>query len=225
MSLERERLAGLYYRSGTLKVDLVNGFKMSIHRDNPDLPLSPWYMHYPSESETGYEYMAEIEQLAAAEWALLAASRPPRERTLRITGVPKGADGLGRAYAKTQPGYPYNYVTFEKVESADKRCIEFPFVDGQFTPGYELESCEDHITAARNNLRFIENARSIGFHVAHLNVVVDRQQGAHEKLQAEGVELHSIFTADEILSIGLSEGELTQGEYDAVQDYRHGNQY
>lgn len=225
MSVDRERLAGLYYRSGTLKVDLVDGFEVSAHRDNPELPRSPWYMHFPKPDEAGYRYVPEMCRLAAAEWARMAEEREPTERTLKVTGVPEGAVELGRAYAKTKPDYPDNFVEFSKVESSTGRYLAFPFLRGRFVSGDEIEPCEDHITAARNNVRFIRSVRLLGFHVAHLNVIVDRQQGARENLKLIGVALHSIFTADEILAIGLASGDLKQDAFDVIQTYRARNQY
>jgi hypothetical protein len=54
MSELREQIAGLYYRSNSVQ---FGEFRLFVHVDNPELPLSPYYLHYPKPEEQGSELL------------------------------------------------------------------------------------------------------------------------------------------------------------------------
>lgn len=221
--IRREQIAELYYRSQSIK---FGKFFLSIHRDHPELPPSPWYMHYPKTGEEpGFELMPRLFDLIGAEFHEMANDHNPPIRPKRIAGLPTGAWGIADRFASHyRDEHPDNLLGFDKIQHADGR-LEFTGPDKPFEQGTELDPCEDHISAARNNRLFVAHARSIGLVVNRLFVVVDRQQGGTENLAAEGVELIPMFTADYMLGYGLGEGHITQGTYDEVQAYREDNRY
>ena len=142
----------------------------------------------------------------------------------RIAGHPTGAWGLGDAWARHYSGYPANLIMFDKIQHPDGRTT-YDLLGGAYEKGALLEPCEDHISSARNNRLYVAHARSIGFVVTRIFAVVDRQQGGRENLAAEGVTMHSIFTADELLDHGLAQGHIRQGKFDEIQEYRVANQF
>ena len=220
MTNRKEKIAELYYRSESIK---FGRFRLSVHRDHPELPLSPWYMHFPPEKEPGYALLPGLFSLIGQEFHDMAKSH--KLRPTRIAGLPNGATGLGEAFARQYPKeFPDNWLRFSKAQLADDT-TEFSAPEGLYLPGDDLLPCEDHVSAARNNLLFLKHVRGLGFVVTNLFVVVDRQQGAETNLAANGVVLHRIFTGDDMLDYGLGENHITQTVYDTVQEYRAANEY
>jgi orotate phosphoribosyltransferase len=216
----REKIAELYYRSGSIK---FGNFKLSVHRDNPELPDSPWYLHYPPAEEPGAELLLGLFSVIGQEFHAMATSL--KVHPTRIAGLPNGATGLGEAFAgQYEDDFPDNWLCFSKKQLADGT-TEFSQPRGLYLPGDNLLPCEDHVSAARNNLLFLKHVRALGFIVTNLFVVVDRQQGAEGNLAANGVVLSRIMTGDYLLDYGLGENKITQTIYDTVQGYRAENEY
>lgn len=221
MSEQRERIAELYYVSGSVQ---FGEFELSAHKDNPDLPLSPWYLHYPKQNEPGTEYLPELFELVGAEFYEMSQALHKTALPKRVAGLPKGALGLGNALAKHYPTYPKNLLVFDKTQHRDGR-TEFTDPEGEYETGDSLQPCEDHVSGARNNLLFLANARKLGLEVTSLLVVVDRQQGGVENLAKQGVTMRAVFTADELLEYGIAGGHITPATFEEVQTYRAENQF
>lgn len=220
MTDRREKIAELYYRSESIK---FGKFKISVHRDNPELPDSPWYLHYPPEEEPGAELLPSLFALIGQEFHAMATNL--KLQPTRIGGLPNGATGLGEAFAgQYKDEFPDNWVRFSKEQLADGT-TEFSRPEGLYLPGDDLLPCEDHVSAARNNLLFLKYVRGLGFVVTKLFVVVDRQQGAEGNLASNGVILHRIMTGDYLLDYGVGENKITQTTYNTVQEYRAENEY
>lgn len=220
MTDRTEKIAELYYRSESIQ---FGKFKLSVHRDNPELPDSPWYLHYPSADKPGAKLLPGLFSLIGQEFHAMAIAL--ELHPTRITGLPNGATGLGEALAgHYKDEFPDNWVRFGKEQLADGSTL-FSHPDGLYFPGDDLLPCEDHVSAARNNLLFARHARSLGFVVTNLFVVVDRQQGAEANLLKNGIVLSRIMTGDYLLDYGLGENKITQTTYDTVQGYRAENEY
>jgi len=61
---------------------------------------------------------------------------------------------------------------------------------------------DDVAATGASGLRCIEALRSLGHNVVAMMVLVDRDQGAAERLKRLGVELSALFTLDEVKSVG-----------------------
>jgi orotate phosphoribosyltransferase len=216
----REKIAELYYRSGSVQ---FGAFRLSAHLDNPDLPLSPYYLHYPKQGEAGSELLPELYSLVGQEFYDICKSQNPPIQPKRIAGVPKGAMPLADAHARLYENYPHNLLTFTKEQSADKTVFLGPY--GEFADGEELVIDEDHTSGGRNKLLIRAAAVSGGLVVLNMLTVVDRQQGGVENMAQEGVRLLSIFTMDELLRIGAEAGFATQQQVNEALEYRTSNQF
>lgn len=215
----REKIAELYYRSNSIK---FGSFDLSAHLDNPDLPKSPWYLHYPKPGERGAELLPVLFGLIGVEFKNINDQHHPRISPKKIAAVPKGANPLGDSLARQYPAqYPNNLIIFKK-ETNPK--TQFDLSDGSFSEGDELEVVEDHISGARNNRLFKTAAEALGLSVKWVLCVVDREQGGVANLATEGAEMLSIFTATELLEYGVAERHITQTRADEVNDYRASNQ-
>ncbi len=218
MSKMRAEIADIYYRSNSVQ---FGAFKLSVHVDNPDLPLSPYYLHYPKPGEQGSELLPELYRLVGKEFFTICESHAIQPK--RIAGVPKGAMPLADAHARHYEEYPNNLITFTKIQEPDKTIFLGP--DGEFADGDELIIDEDHTSGGRNKKLIRAAAISGGLVVSNMLTVVDRQQGGVENMAREGVRLLSIFTIDELLQFGADAGYATQGQVDAATEYRALNQY
>jgi len=218
MSDGRTEIADLYYRSNSVQ---FGAFRLSIHLDNPDLPLSPYYLHYPEPGESGSELLPELYDLIGQEFFTICESQGIRPT--RVAGVPKGALPISDAHARHYEDYPHNLLTFTKAEEPGKTTFIGP--DGEFSEGEELIIDEDHTSGGRNKKLILAAAVSGGLVVPNMLTVVDRLQGGVENMAREGVRLLAIFTVDELLQFGADSGYATQLQVDEAMEYRKLNQY
>jgi orotate phosphoribosyltransferase len=220
MGETREKIAELYYRSGSVQ---FGAFRLSAHLDNPGLPLSPYYLHYPEQREDGSELLPELYSLVGQVFYDICESQSTPIRPVRIAGVPKGAVPLADAHAKLYESYPRNLLVFTKEQEENKTVFFGPY--GEFAVGEELVIDEDHTSGGRNKKLIRAAAMSGGLLVFNMLTVVDRQQGAVENMAQEGVRLLSIFTMDELLRIGGDTGFATQHQVDEALEYLALNQF
>jgi orotate phosphoribosyltransferase len=134
MSQRRERIAELYFRSNSAR---FGKFLLSVHIDNPELPLSPYYLHYPKPGEPGAEHLPELFRLIGAEFHDIAESQDPPVRPRRLAGVPSGALPIADAYARKYSDYPSNLIAFRKIALHGQTIIEGP-IAGTYEQGDEL---------------------------------------------------------------------------------------
>ncbi len=72
-------------------------------------------------------------------------------------------------------------------------------IEGQFEAGQEVVVLEDIATTGTSALEAAEALRDAGATVDRVLVVVDRQEGATERLAAADLELEALVTADALL--------------------------
>jgi orotate phosphoribosyltransferase len=219
MSENREKIAELYFRSNTF---LFGEFRLSAHLDNPELPLSPYYLHYPKPGEPGNELLPEMFELIGEEFYSICEAKLP-DKPRRIAGVPKGALPLAEAHAKHYSGYPSNLVTFTKINQDGKTSFVGPNV--KFAKGDELIIDDDHTSGGRNKRLMRAAALSGGLIVNTMLTVVDRQQGGVENMAKDGVALLSIFTIDKLLEFALQTSFASKSDSERVKEYMAQNQY
>jgi orotate phosphoribosyltransferase len=84
------------------------------------------------------------------------------------------------------------YVRKEPKERGTNKMIE-----GPLAPGSACVMVEDVTTQGSSVMKAVAEARALGCTVATVLTCVDRQQGARERLAAEGIALKPLFTMDE----------------------------
>lgn len=219
MTERQAEIADLYYRSNTIQFG--EGFALSIHKDNPGLPLSPWYMHYPAANEPGSELLPELYDHIGDEFYEMCERA--NVQPVRIAGLPRGAQSLGETFAKRYDTYPDNLLQFDKIDDPEHGTT-FVGPQGEYVKGDELVPVDDHTSGARNKFRFLRASQAAGLVVSTILIVVDRQQGGVERLRDFGVSLYSIHTGDSLLQFGLKSGYIDEQTVKEVQDYRRRNQ-
>ncbi|HEY7610788.1 MAG TPA: orotate phosphoribosyltransferase, partial [Alphaproteobacteria bacterium] len=99
--------------------------------------------------------------------------------------------------AITLKAYPARRISGFYVRKEPKERGTNKMIEGPLAPGAVCVMVEDVTTEGRSVMKAIAEARAIGCKVSTVVTCVDRQQGARERLKAEGIVLRPLFTMDE----------------------------
>lgn len=116
-----------------------------------------------------------------------------------VGGLTLGADPVVTAIccAAAQAGDDWGGVLVRKKAKSHgtQGWLEFA---GNLSETDELLVVDDVITTAGSTIKAIERLRDFGFVIRHALCVVDRLAGGREALSGVNVELHSLFTIEEL---------------------------
>ncbi len=90
-------------------------------------------------------------------------------------------------------------LPFLQVRKERKRHGTMKAVEGEFTPGKHVVVVDDVATTGGSLAEAVKRVREEGLTVDYCFVVVDREEGAQEKLSELGVELYSLCKASDIV--------------------------
>jgi orotate phosphoribosyltransferase len=80
-------------------------------------------------------------------------------------------------------------------------------IEGEVRPGWDFLLVDDLVTSGQTMLAAAEAVRDEGAEVKHAVVLLDRLEGAREKLKKQGISLHQVTDvlelADTLLSMEL----------------------
>jgi orotate phosphoribosyltransferase len=99
--------------------------------------------------------------------------------------------------AVTLKAYPARRISGFYVRKEPKERGTNKMIEGPLAPGSVCVMVEDVTTQGSSVMKAVVEARAIGCTVATVATCVDRQQGARERLKAEGIVLRPLFTMDE----------------------------
>ncbi len=111
----------------------------------------------------------------------------------RLGALPYAALPIGTAVA-LQTGRPMIYPRREVKEYGTWAAIE-----GAFREGETVVLLDDLATTGDSKFEAIERLQAAGLVTRDVVVLIDRQSGARQGLQARGVRLHSVFSLTELL--------------------------
>jgi len=119
-----------------------------------------------------------------------------------VGGLTLGADPIAYAisYASAHTASPIRAFTVRKEAKAHGtgKLVEGPFQDGD-----RVAIVEDVITTGASALRAVDAVRAAGGEVVGVLALVDREEGGREALEAKGLEVTSLVTAADILSVAV----------------------
>lgn len=99
--------------------------------------------------------------------------------------------------AITLKAFPARRISGFYVRKEPKARGTNKMIEGPLAAGASCVMVEDVTTQGSSVLKAIVEARALGCKVGTVVTCVDRQQGAYERLQAEGIALKPLFTMDE----------------------------
>ena len=110
----------------------------------------------------------------------------------RIAGPELGAVALAAA-ASLETGIP-----FLIVKKASKDYGTQKLVEGEYHAGEKVVVVEDVMTTGAQAIASAERLRALGLEVLFILGIVDREEGARERVEAAGFRLRSLFTRTEL---------------------------
>lgn len=111
----------------------------------------------------------------------------------RLGALPYAALPIGTAVA-LQTGRPMLYPRREVKEYGTRAAIE-----GAFREGETVVLLDDLATTGDSKFEAIERLQAAGLVTRDVVVLIDRQSGARQGLEARGVRLHAVFSMTELL--------------------------
>lgn len=204
MTKLQKKLALKLMKVGAIQFDFEKGWRLKLHEQNPDAPLSPFYIDLrvlPSCLDAKEEAVsALIEQAKGLEYDCIA-------------GVPLAAVALASSMAD-RVGKPQITPRVDKKTHGQIRKI-----DGIYQKGNMVLVVDDLVTKADSKLEIIEVLESDGLVVRDVLVVFDREQGGAEQLAERGYTLHSVLKIKPTLRFYAGVGKITQGQLAYVLNY------
>ena len=128
-----------------------------------------------------------------------------------IAGVPFGGLHLATAFSLGS-GTPMVYLHPPKTGN---RTV----VEGNFTPSQTVLIMDDLITGGRSVIHTAQRLEEDGLFVEDAVVLLDRQQGAAERLKQRGINLVSILTLEAVLHYLGSSRKISEDWYQKSLEY------
>jgi uridine monophosphate synthetase len=135
----------------------------------------------------------------------------------RLAGLPYAAIPIVTAIS-LQAGYPVIYPRKEIKTYGTKSEIE-----GEYQAGETAVVIDDLTTTGGSKFEGIEKLTSAGLKVKDVVVLIDRQSGAKEALEAAGFRLHALLTISELLEYWEQTGKVDLEKIAATRAFLKAN--
>lgn len=179
----QRKLIALLFETGAIK---FGDFKLKMHQDFPDAPLSPIYLD-----------LRNLQRFTHASGAAIYCYRDLlKDATYDIlAGIPIASIGFAAALA-FEIERP---MVTPRIDAKDHG--SGATVDGKLITdsGKIVALMDDLITKGGSKIEAITVLRNAGYIVNDVFVLVDREQGGEDELSLMGITLHSVVTMTQIL--------------------------
>ncbi|HLY65101.1 MAG TPA: phosphoribosyltransferase family protein [Chloroflexota bacterium] len=130
-----------------------------------------------------------------------------------VAGVPFGGLHLATAFS-LETNTPLTYARQPKEDSESSHVIE-----GARSAGLSALIVDDLVTGGRSILETAALFRQEGLTVHDVIVLVDRDQGAGERLKQHGLNLISILKLPVMLNLYVAEGWISEDQHQRAVEY------
>jgi uridine monophosphate synthetase len=131
----------------------------------------------------------------------------------RIAGLPYAAIPIATAIS-LQGNYPMIYPRKEVKQYGTKADIE-----GEYHAGETVVVIDDLATTGGSKFEAIEKLTTAGLKVRDVVVLIDRQSGAREALEAAGFRLHAVLTITDLLDHWEKTGKVDKDKLTATRAF------
>jgi orotate phosphoribosyltransferase/uridine monophosphate synthetase len=146
--------------------------------------------------------------------ALQVMRHPQVDKFDLVAGVPLGGLHLATAYS-LETDVPMVYLHPGREEVA---------VEGVYEPGQTALIMDDLVTGGGSIAETAEKLREAGLLVKDAFVLIDRQQGARDRLRAEGINMRAALNLQVILNHLWSNGFVEEGWFRRSMAYLEAEQ-
>jgi len=148
----------------------------------------------------------------------LLAGRAQTFRFDVLAAIPYAALPIGVAVSLAMDA-PLIYPRKEVKDYGTERSVE-----GAFRPGQTALLIDDLITKGHSKIEAIAPLEAAGLKVKDVLVLVDREQGGVEELDAHGYAVHAVLTLGQILDVLVGVGKLDADRRDEIKLWLMENQ-
>lgn len=183
-----------------------NGFRLALHKKNPDAPLSPYYV----------------------DLRLLRSFPPLPHYVADLLLVKTMRDGAAYNLVADVPTAATPIVTLMS-DIGDRPMItprepkdhgSQASIDGVYQPGQVVLVVDDLITGADSKLGAVKILRDAGLKVTDVAVLLDREQGGEVQLLKHGLILHAVWKISELLEFYQAEKLISADLVAEINEYR-----
>jgi len=179
-------------------------FRMKLHETNPTAPLSPIYIDlrilrsFPKTMDAAIVlYIDIVKNLSFDILADVPTAATPivaiLSNRIQVPMISPRRDEKGHGIVRK--------------------------IDGVFQPGQTALLVDDLITQAHSKLETIRSLEENGLKVNEVVVLVDREQGGPEQLEAAGYKFYSALKLSDILNFYLDSNKINQEQYQRTITY------
>lgn len=182
-------------------------FALTAHREHIEQPLSELYINLRNMSS---------ETLGMVGVGIAETIPEDIKPDTFVVGIPDAGTAIGHAVAEAAKMNELNLILKAPADSA----VRFlPNPDVMRGSGLRVLLVDDLITQAATKIDAASVVEQMGFIVAGVAVLVDREQGGREELEQRGYKLYAAMKLSSMLNLYLAEGLINQEKYDKVNDY------
>lgn len=141
--------------------------------------------------------------LATVGWQLVKENAATlRKRVDGIGGLTMGADWMALSLAVgAQLENPSNEVKAFSVRKSAKKHGLHKLIEGNFVSRQSVVVVDDVITTGASTLQAIEAIQNSGGRIAFVLVLVDREEGGRQAIEAKGHAVVPIFTRADVCAV------------------------
>lgn len=181
-----------------------------------DGSLSSYYFDF----RTIYAYPKYLEEIAemvinCIEYNILGFERSELKSNpspiQRIAGIPTASLGLA-TLVSVKLNVPSLYCHMKELYYNEPKYA----IQGSLEKGDHVLVIDDLTTTALRKTETIDIIEKTGGHVSHSIVIIDRQEGAEEKLREKGIKLLSLLKASEFATIARNENLIDEKQKEKI---------
>lgn len=161
-------------------------FTLKKHENNPELPLSPYYVNQRNMPEN------VLDQIGVVLKEISCEATPDF-----CTGIPKAGTDIAKAYSKAT-GITFVGDIFGKKQTVSGRKIVGKTEAGEKK---KLRIIDDLVTGAETKLEAIKAAQEMGYEVTDIMVIIDREEGGAQELAKRGARLYAAFKITQLFPL------------------------